>query len=104
MSSCSLPSLAAAAMGQGNGCESGSFACAAAAEALRLDVLQWAHENRCPWDTWTCSLAASGLHCELLQCALEQGCPWHKDVYEKSMRRGHTNIVQWLMGSEQDSF
>ena len=86
----------------------GSRACAVAAKAGRLDVLQWLRDpnsgdgqpcegsvSACPWNGWTCAMAAKHGHLGILRWARANGCEWDQDTCAWAADGGHLEILQW---------
>jgi len=76
------------------------YICAYAAEANRLDILQWlrAQTPPCPWDEATCSSAAEQGALDILQWARAQNppCPWEEEACEEAARHGEWGVLRWL--------
>ena len=79
-------------------------ACALAALAGHLHIIQWAREDGCEWDLSTSLAAAEGGHLHVLQWLRENSCPWYSKLFQEAAGCGHLHILQWLRESEQDNF
>jgi hypothetical protein len=82
------------------GCPLTAKTCTRAADAGKLEVLQWLRGQNppCPWGapyTLTRRAAKHG-HLAILQWALENGCPWNERTCEAAAMGGQLHVLQWL--------
>lgn len=76
--------------------------CPIAARDGRLDVLEWAHQERYPWGKKTCAAAARKGRLSILKWLRCQDppCPWDEDTCESAVQGAHLEILQWLRGQD----
>jgi len=72
------------------------YACAVAAKAGHLDVIEWITADGREWDAHMCHNAAAGGHLAILERALDRGCALDERVLECAAENGHLTVVQWL--------
>lgn len=79
-----------------------SGACAEAASAGHLQVLQWLRnlDPPCPWDSTTCARAASRGHFEVFKWARQNGCPLD-DIFMTDVITGDSlELLKWCIENE----
>lgn len=69
--------------------------CTWAAEAGRVDLLEWARTRGWPWSAETCAYAALNGHLDALQWARENGCAWDSRTCGAAAQKGHLAVLQW---------
>jgi hypothetical protein len=97
-----VKSLELVSWGRSNGMSMDWRVCAAAAQAGRVDVLEWARNDAgcgLPWDV-LCAFAAGGGHLETLRwCRFEcePRCPWDQETTAAAAEKGHLKVIQWAV-------
>jgi len=66
-----------------------------AAEAGRLDMLQWVREHDCLWELATWFAAALNGHLEVPRWAREHSCDWDEDTRGGAALGGHLEVSKW---------
>jgi hypothetical protein len=99
--SSSCDTLSLAKWGRANGMPWDWRVCAAAAQAGRVDVLEWARAEGCgfPWDV-LCAFAAGGGKLDTLRWAREvayPSCPWDAETCAAAAEKGHLEVIQWCV-------
>lgn len=79
-----------------------SWFCDGAADAGRINLLQWARAQNPPiaWSASTCASAAASGQIQTLQWLRENGCEWDVSTCDSAAAKGHLDVLIWAREHE----